>query len=579
MRGLILLVLGFLAAWQSGEAAFGQDRPPDVRVMSFNIRYGTADDGENRWERRKEFLAQTIAAFNPDLLGTQETLGFQRDYLAEKLAGYDGLGVGRDDGKEKGEMMALYYKKERFKKTDGGHFWLSETPDKVGSKSWDSSLPRMVTWVKLTDLKNPAAPPLAFFNTHFDHRGTTARLESARLLRKKAAEIGKGCSVVLTGDFNTSEKSEPYSALFAKAQEQESPVVDTFRVKHPETTEAEGTFSNFKGDVVKGARIDWIGVSRDWEVVDANIDRTAKDGRTPSDHFAVTAVLRRKPAEEKAAVSKPKEPVLSGGNFKVESMMNVPYYEGEDADPIKHKLDLFIPKGLKDFPVLIFVHGGAWATGDRNLYGSFGRTFAKNGIGTVVISYRLTPKVQHPGHIEDVARAFAWTHKNIAKYGGRPDQIFVTGQSAGGHLTALLATNETYLAAQGLSLKDIKGAVPISGVYQFGGRWSERIIGKGQAAADSASPLRQVTGKEPPFLILYADNDMAGCARMSQQFCKRLEEVKVKTAVKEIKDRNHITIMVLLMLSDADPCAQELLKFIAQHSDLKLAPRESEPKP
>jgi acetyl esterase/lipase/endonuclease/exonuclease/phosphatase family metal-dependent hydrolase len=579
MRGIAFLLLGFLAVWQLGGPAFGQESPPEVRVMSFNIRYGTADDGENRWERRKEFLAETIAAFHPDLLGTQETLGFQRDYLAEKLAGYEVLGVGRDDGKEKGEMMALYYNKGRFKRTEDGHFWLSETSDEVGSKSWDSSLPRMVTWVKLTDLKKPAAPPVAFFNTHFDHRGTTARLESARLLRMKIAEIGKGCSVVLTGDFNTAEKSEPYAALFAKGADQESPVVDTFRVKHPDATENEGTFSNFKRDAVKGARIDWIGASRDWEVMEAGIDRTAKEGRTPSDHFAVTAVLRLKTAEKEAAVARPKEPTLVGGSFKVESIKDVPYYEGPDADPIKHKLDLFLPKGHKDFPVLIFVHGGAWVTGDRNLYGSFGRTFAKNGIGTAVISYRLTPKVQHPGHIEDVARAFAWIHKNIAKYGGRPDQIFVTGQSAGGHLTALLATNETYLAAQGLSLKDIKGAVPISGVYQFSGRWSERIIGKGQAATDSASPLRQVTGKEPPFLILYADSDMTGCARMSQQFSKLLEGKQVETAVKEIKDRNHITIMVLLMLSDADPCAQELLKFVAQHSDLKLTPRGEQPKP
>src|SRR5436189_387541 len=160
MRAISLLLLGWLAC-QPSASALGQERPSEVRVMSFNIRYGTADDGENRWERRKEFLAETIASFNPDLLGTQETLGFQRDYLAEKLPGYEVLGVGRDDGKEKGEMMALYYKKERFKQIEGGHFWLSETPDKVGSKSWDSSLPRMVTWAKLTDLKNPGAAPLA----------------------------------------------------------------------------------------------------------------------------------------------------------------------------------------------------------------------------------------------------------------------------------------------------------------------------------------------------------------------------------------------------------------------------------
>ena len=117
--------------------------------MSFNIRYGTAQDGVNQWDKRQGWVVETIRAFAPDLLGTQETLGFQRDFLAMSLADYEGLGVGRDDGAEKGEMMALFYRRDRFEKLDGGHFWLSESPAEVGSKSWDSSLPRMVTWVKL----------------------------------------------------------------------------------------------------------------------------------------------------------------------------------------------------------------------------------------------------------------------------------------------------------------------------------------------------------------------------------------------------------------------------------------------
>src|SRR5262245_63836394 len=104
--------------------------------------------------------------------------------------------------------------------------------------------------------------------------------------------------------------------------------------------------------------------------------------------------------------------------FEVEVVADIDYYKGDDADKIKHKLDLYLPKGQKDFPVLFFVHGGAWKSGDRKLYGKLGETFAKNGVGTVIISYRLSPKVQHPAHIEDVAKAFAWTVKNIAKHGG-----------------------------------------------------------------------------------------------------------------------------------------------------------------
>jgi endonuclease/exonuclease/phosphatase family metal-dependent hydrolase len=260
--------------------------------MSFNIRYGTARDGENQWENRKEFVVETIEAFAPDLLGTQETEGFQRDYLAQKLPGYEVLGVGRNDGLESGEMMALYYKRDRFEKLAGGHFWLSETPDQVGSKSWDSSLPRMVTWVRLKDRHRADAPPILFLNTHFDHLGAQARLESSRLIRRQIAALGEGSSVIVTGDFNAGEGSDPYRALFAPIDDQPSPLVDAFRVLHSERKDNEGTFSGFKADAAGGARIDWIGVSRDWQIVQAGIDRTARDGRTPSDHFPVTAVLR-----------------------------------------------------------------------------------------------------------------------------------------------------------------------------------------------------------------------------------------------------------------------------------------------
>lgn len=260
-----------------------------IKVMSFNIRYGTASDGENHWDKRKEFLTETIKKFDPDLLGTQETLGFQRDFLQEKLAGYEVLGVGRDDGKEKGEMMALYFRKDRFEKLDGGHFWLSESPEKIGSKSWDSSLPRMVTWVKLKDLKNPGAKPIAFFNTHFDHRGPEARLESAKLIRRKIGEISGECRVILTGDFNADAGSDPYKALF---DGEDAPVVDVYRKKNPEKKADEGTFSGFKAGETKGARIDWIGCSRGFEVIECQIDRTEKEGRTPSDHFPILAVLK-----------------------------------------------------------------------------------------------------------------------------------------------------------------------------------------------------------------------------------------------------------------------------------------------
>jgi endonuclease/exonuclease/phosphatase family metal-dependent hydrolase len=285
------------AVLMSGLCCLVASRPagaegPDLRVMSFNIRYGTAKDGVNHWNKRKEFLIETIKAFDPDLLGTQETLGSQRNYLARQLPGYDVLGVGRDDGRESGEMTALYYRRSRFEKLDGGHFWLSETPDTPGSKSWDTALTRMATWAKLRDRRQSSAKPLLFLNTHFDHRGAQARIESARLLRRRAAELGNTCRVIVTGDFNSGEDGEPYRAMFGPKDGTPSPLRDAYRVAHATREANEGTFSNFKAGPNNGPRIDWIGVSSEWDVREAAIDRTERDGRTPSDHFPMTSVLR-----------------------------------------------------------------------------------------------------------------------------------------------------------------------------------------------------------------------------------------------------------------------------------------------
>lgn len=268
------------------------DESGSLRVMSFNIRYGNAADGDNRWSNRKEAVVKTIEAFSPDLLGTQETLRFQRDYLAEQLPQYESVGVGRVDGKFEGEMMALFFRKDRFEKLEEGHFWLSESPEKVGSVSWDSSLPRMATWVRLQDKKQPDAPKLLFINTHFDHVGVVARNESAKLIRSKASELARGASIIVTGDFNAGEASEPYEFLFGKIDGEQSPLVDSLRSVRPDRGQEEGTFSGFVATNRKGARIDWIGVSRDLKVTSAEIDRTEKDGRTPSDHFPVTAIVQ-----------------------------------------------------------------------------------------------------------------------------------------------------------------------------------------------------------------------------------------------------------------------------------------------
>lgn len=286
------LLAALFAAAPAGERK-PAPAPGDIRVMSFNLRYGTAKDGENHWDKRKDLVVEVVRAFDPDLLGTQETLAFQRDHLLGHLEGYDAFGVARDDGGERGEMTTVLWKKARFERVDGGTFWLSDTPDKVGTKGWDASLPRICTWVKLRDLLIKDAPPLYFYNTHFDHRGPTARTNSAKLLRKRVTGHGTDARVILTGDFNADEGSEPYKAVFGESEGKASPLRDTLRVFKPVRGDDEGSFNSFTPNPGK-ARIDWIGVTSHWTVLSAAIDRTRKDGRWPSDHFPVTAVVRAK---------------------------------------------------------------------------------------------------------------------------------------------------------------------------------------------------------------------------------------------------------------------------------------------
>lgn len=290
LRSLLRVVLWTLSATPLIHAA--EPAAADIKVLSYNLRYGTAADGENHWDKRKDFMAETLKAVNPDLLGTQETLDFQRDFLAKTLPTHAVLAVGREDGREKGEMTAIYWRKDRFEKVDGGHFWLSTTPAEVGSKGWDAALPRMATWVRLKD-KTQEGKPILWINTHFDHQGEVARTEAAKLLRERVATLGHGCSVIVTGDFNSAEDSAAYHTLFGPHENTATSLLDTYRAMHPQRAENEGTTTPFLAAVSQASRIDWIGVSRDWKVLAAGIDHPDRAGRTPSDHFPIHAVLRR----------------------------------------------------------------------------------------------------------------------------------------------------------------------------------------------------------------------------------------------------------------------------------------------
>jgi acetyl esterase/lipase len=255
--------------------------------------------------------------------------------------------------------------------------------------------------------------------------------------------------------------------------------------------------------------------------------------------------------------------------FEVETVKDLAYNDDRDADAVKHKLDLYLPKGRKDFPVLFFVHGGTWKSGDKKIYAPLGETFAAQGLGTVIINYRLSPKVKHPAHVEDVARAFAWTCAHIAQYGGRADDLFVMGHSAGGHLVSLLATDQSYLKAQQRSLADVKGVISISGVYTIvplGALAS--AFGTDPEVCKKASPINNVGDKEPPFLILYADADLPLLGAMAENMARALKDHKGEVSTLQVAHRDHVSIIKSILNPD-DPARLAILDFVKGRTEKK----------
>ncbi|MFL5242534.1 MAG: alpha/beta hydrolase [Gemmataceae bacterium] len=266
-------------------------------------------------------------------------------------------------------------------------------------------------------------------------------------------------------------------------------------------------------------------------------------------------------------------PAAKEKSYEVKVLRDLSYNDAADAHKTKHKLDLFLPKDAKDFPVLFFVHGGGWRHGDKDflgIYSAIGTMFAQHGIGAVVINYRLSPEVMHPEHIKDVAKAFAWTYKSIASYGGRADEIFVSGHSAGGHLVSLLVTDDSFLKAEGLKPDVIKGVLAISGVYEpLPDRMFQAVFGKDPEERKKAFPINHVHKGLPPFLIIYGDHDFPGCDKMSCDFAKSLKESKDDVNAVEVPKRNHFSILTSLPADD-DPVAKAMLTFITSHSQTAM---------
>lgn len=252
--------------------------------------------------------------------------------------------------------------------------------------------------------------------------------------------------------------------------------------------------------------------------------------------------------------------------FAVEKHRNLAYNSARDADPVRHKLDLYVPKGAKDYPVMMFVHGGAWKSGNKDLYVALGENFARQGIGTAIINYRLTDRegtVKHPDHVKDVAKAFAWVKENCAKYGGSKAKLFVSGHSAGGHLVALLGTDEEYLKAEKCSAGDIRGVIAVSGVYTISPLVLGNIFGKDEAVCKAASPITHVHGHHPPFLIGYGNRDFPFMDLMAEDFGKKLKECKCDAKVMKL-ERDHFSIIIQMAAKADDPLTQAMVEFMTR---------------
>jgi acetyl esterase/lipase len=274
--------------------------------------------------------------------------------------------------------------------------------------------------------------------------------------------------------------------------------------------------------------------------------------------------------------------------FAVKEHKNVVYRGLERGEflPIANLLDLYLPSEGKDFPVLVLVHGGAWVGGDKRLdfIPEVARCFARQGIGVVAPNYRLSPFFQHPAHIRDVAKAVAWTKKHISEYGGRTDQIFLLGHSAGGHLVSLLATDESHLKDVGLRKQDIKGVITISGVYQVSDVALKSVIknahvkldisvtanpftsvfGKDLNVAKQASPMTHVRDGLPPFLIIRAGGELPTLSEMAEQFHSALKAKKCDVQLLKVTERNHGTVLWKATRPD-DRVVVATVTFIKKH--------------
>lgn len=284
-------VAACMALWAVAPAdavdAAPQSAPEPLTVVTYNIRYENAGDGDNGWMHRREAMAAYLNETGADIIGLQEVLPQQRAYLAAHMPDYAWYGVGRDDDQDRGEGTPIFFRVDRFDPIDMNTFWLSPTPDVPGSRGWDAALPRVASWVKLRDRRS--GRELLAINTHFDHRGPEARLQSSRLLLRRIEELataGQGrLPVVLTGDFNSRSEQPPYAAVTVPGDPSLA-LLDAQHVSREPHRGGDSTSNNFKA-IHPGVKIDYVFVRDVPAVVSHRIEDPRVDGRFVSDHLPI----------------------------------------------------------------------------------------------------------------------------------------------------------------------------------------------------------------------------------------------------------------------------------------------------
>ncbi len=251
-----------------------------LKVASFNIRLDHAGDGANNWHKRKEAVAIYVAAENLHIVGMQEVLDNQFQFLKNNLPGYEAIGVGREDGVSKGEYSPIFYREDAFTVLDSGTFWLSTTPQEP-SVGWDAAMERICTYAILKDKRN--GREVHFYNTHFDHVGENARVNSARLIMDSIAAKSIGQWVILSGDFNVEPNTTAYQTIV------QTDLQDSYEQAKVRLGPV-GTFNGFKPDGNYSRRIDYI-FSRGFSAELYEANNLSYNDNFLSDHFPVITLL------------------------------------------------------------------------------------------------------------------------------------------------------------------------------------------------------------------------------------------------------------------------------------------------